>query len=220
LNEGRGRIIYDIVKGAKAIVHTMLPGNYGGDALADLLSGDENFSGKLPYTYSAHTNALVKYDYKACERREVMSGVYDYDAKTYQLWWFGEGLSYTEFAYSNLTVDKVEFSQDDVLHFSVDVTNTGGCAGKDVVMLFSSDLYASVMPDNRRLRAFEKIDLQPGQTRTVHFSLPASDLAFVNLDNHWMLEEGDFEMTVGDQTLLVRCARTYIWNTPNIPEQK
>lgn len=218
LNEGRGRIIYDIVKGAKAIVHTMLPGNYGGDALADLLAGDENFSGKLPYTYSAHTNALVKYDYKACERREVMSGVYDYDAKTYQLWWFGEGLSYTTFQYSNLTADKKEFTKDDVLRLTVDVTNTGERAGKEVVMLFSSDIYASVMPDNRRLRAFDKIDLLPGETQTVHFDIPASDLAFVNMDGHWMLEEGDFEMTVGGQTLPVRCTETYTWNTPNIPE--
>lgn len=218
LNEGRGRIIYDIVKGAKAIVHTMLPGNYGGDALADLLAGDENFSGKLPYTYSAHTNALVKYDYKACERREVMSGVYDYDAKTYQLWWFGEGLSYTTFQYSNLTADKKEFTKDDVLRLTVDVTNTGERAGKEVVMLFSSDIYASVMPDNRRLRAFDKIDLLPGETQTVHFDIPASDLAFVNMDGRWMLEEGDFEMTVGGQTLPVRCTETYTWNTPNIPE--
>ena len=220
LNEGRGRVIYDIVKGAEAIVHTMLPGNYGGDALADLLAGDENFSGKLPYTYSAHTNALVKYDYKACERREVMSGVYDYDAKTYQLWWFGEGLSYTTFSYSNLTVDKTEFSKDDILHFSVDVTNTGERSGKETVMLFSSDVYASVMPDNRRLRAFEKIDLQPDETKTVHFDVPASDLAFVNMENLWTLEEGDFDITVGDQTVSVRCTRTYTWNTPNIPERK
>ena len=219
LNEGRGRIIYDIVKGAKAIIHAMLPGNYGGDALADLLAGDENFSGKLPYTYSAHTNALVKYDYKACERREVMSGVYDYDAKTYQLWWFGEGLSYTTFQYGNLAVDKTEFSKDDVLHISVDVTNTGERSGKEVVMLFSSDIYASVMPDNRRLRAFEKIDLKPGETKTVHFDIPASDLAFVNMDGRWMLEEGDFDIMVGDQTLPIHCVESYIWNTPNIPEE-
>lgn len=220
LNEGRGRIIYDIVKGAKAIVHTMLPGNYGGDALAELLAGDANFSGRLPYTYSAHTNALVKYDYKACERREVMSGVYDYDAKTYQLWWFGEGLSYTTYAYNNLKVDKSEFKQGDILTVTVDVTNTGKMAGKEVVMLYSSDLYASVMPDNRRLRAFDKIELQPGETKTVAFRLKASDLAFVNMDNRWMLEEGDFTLTVGDCTTDIRCTETYTWSTPNIPENE
>ena len=218
LNEGRGRIIYDIVKGAKAIVHTMLPGNYGGDALAELLAGDANFSGRLPYTYSAHTNALVKYDYKACERREVMSGVYDYDAKTYQLWWFGEGLSYTTYAYSNLRVDKTAFKKGDVLTVNVDVTNTGKMAGKETVMLFSSDLYASVMPDNRRLRAFEKIELQPGETKTVTFSLKASELAFVNMDNRWMLEEGDFTLTVGNQNADIHCTETYTWSTPNIPQ--
>lgn len=220
LNEGRGRIIYDIVKGAKAIIHTMLPGNYGGDALAELLAGDANFSGRLPYTYSAHTNALVKYDYKACERREVMSGVYDYDAKTYQLWWFGEGLSYTTYAYSNLKVDKSEFKQGDILTVTVDVTNTGKMAGKEVVMLYSSDLYASVMPDNRRLRAFDKIELQPGETKAVTFRLKASDLAFVNMDNRWMLEEGDFTLTVGDCSADIHCTETYTWNTPNIPENE
>ena len=220
LNEGRGRIIYDIVKGAKAIVHTMLPGNFGGDALAELLAGDANFSGRMPYTYSAHTNALVKYDYKACERREVMSGVYDYDAKTYQLWWFGEGLSYTTYEYSNLKVDKPNFKQGDILTVTVEVTNTGKMAGKETVMLFSSDLYASVMPDNRRLRAFEKIDLQPGETKTVTFRIKASELAFVNNDNRWMLEEGDFTLTAGDQTAHIRCMETYTWNTPNIPQNE
>ncbi len=220
LNEGRARIISDIVKGCKAVIHTLLPGNYGGDALADLISGDANFSGRLPYTYSAHTGALVKYDYKACERREVMSGVYDYDAKTYQQWWFGEGLSYTTFEYSNLSVDKTSFKQGDTLSVTIQVTNTGKMSGKETVLLYSSDLYASIMPDNRRLRAFEKIELAPGETRTVTFPLKASALAFVNGDNRWMLEEGDFTLTCGNRSIDVHCTETHVWNTPNIPENE
>ena len=216
LNEGRARTIYDIEPVAKAIVHTLLPGNYGGDALAELLAGDENFSGRLPYTYSARPNALVNYDYKACEVRSTMSGVYDYDAKTYEQWWFGAGLSYTTYEYSNLKVDKTEFTKDDLLTFSVDVKNTGNMAGKEVVLLYSSDLYASLMPDNKRLRGFDKIELAPGETKTVVFEIKASDLAFVNADDKWTLEEGDFNIICGKQILTIRCTQTYTWNTPNI----
>ncbi len=216
LNEGRARVIGDIVPCAQAVVDVLLPGNYGGDALAALLSGRENFSGRLPFTYSRFVNALVKYDYKAAECREVMSGVYDYDAKTYEQWWFGEGMSYTTFAYSNLKASKTDFTKDDVLSFTVDVTNTGARAGKEVVMLYSSDLYASLMPDNRRLRAFTKIDLAAGETRTVTLTINASDLAFAGADARWRLEEGDFEIRVGDQMVPLHCTETYVWNTPNI----
>lgn len=216
LNEGRARTIYDIEPVAKAIVHTLLPGNYGGDALAELLAGDENFSGRLPYTYSARPNALVNYDYKACEVRSTMSGVYDYDAKTYEQWWFGAGMSYTTYEYSNLQVDKAEFTKDDLLTFSVDVKNTGNMAGKEVVLLYSSDLYASLMPDNKRLRGFDKIELAPGETKSVVFKIKASDLAFVNAEDKWTLEEGDFNIICGKQILPIRCTQTYTWSTPNI----
>ncbi len=165
LNESRGRAISDIEPLAKAVVHTMLPGNYGGDALAELLAGNENFSGRLPYTYSAEPNAMVNYDYKASEVRETISGVYDYNAKTYEQWWFGAGMSYTTYTYSNLRADKNSFTKDDVLTFTVDV-KTGAMAGKETVMLYASDLYASLMPDNRRLRGFEKIVLAPDESKT------------------------------------------------------
>lgn len=219
LNEGRARIISDIVDGCKAVIQTILPGNYGGDALAELLAGDENFSGRLPYTYSANTNALVKYDFKACEVRDVMmDGVYNYDAKTYQQWWFGEGLSYTTFEYSNLKVDKQVFNAGDELTVTVDVKNTGKRAGKEVVMLFSTDLYASqVLPDNRRLREFTKIELQPGETQKVTLKIKASDLAYVNGRGQWMLEKGDFKLQVGNQIAKVNCSETYTWDTTNIP---
>lgn len=217
LNEGRGRIISDIEPLAGAIVHTLLPGNYGGDALGSLLIGKENFSGRLPYTYAAQTNALVNYDYKASEVRETISGVYDYNAKTYEQWWFGTGLSYTTYEYSNFRTDKTQFKKDDILNFSVDVKNTGAMIGKETVLLYTSDLYASLMPDNRRLRGFEKIELLPGETKTITFRIPAKDLAFVGANRKWTLEEGSFLISCGNQKITLYCTETHTWNEANIP---
>ena len=216
LNEGRPRIIGDIEPLAKAIVDVMLPSNYGGDALAALLAGDENFSGKLPFTYSKHINALHTYDYKVSEHREVMEGSYNYDAVMDVQWPFGHGLSYTTFAYSDLTVDKTSFAAGDVLKVSVKVTNTGDRAGKEAVLLYSSDLVASLIPDVKRLRGFEKIELQPGETKTVSFELPASELAFVGADGKWRLEEGDFRLACSGLGVMVKCTETKVWDTPNI----
>lgn len=216
LNEGRPRIVSDIEPLAKAVVHAMLPGNYGGDALANLLAGDTNFSGKMPYTYPKASCALTTYDYKPCEHvGRPMEGAYNYDAQVAVQWAFGYGLSYTTYAYSNLTVDKAEFDAGDVLTFSVDVKNTGNRAGKESVLLFSSDLVASLTPDTRRLRAFEKVELQPGETRTVTLKVKASDLAFVGYDGHWVLEKGTFRIQAGDQVLDIACTETHRWETPN-----
>jgi beta-glucosidase len=194
----------------------MLPSNYGADALAALLSGDENFSGKLPFTYSKHINALHTYDYKVSEHRETMEGSYNYDAVMDVQWPFGFGLSYTQFAYSNLKVSASEFGADDVLKVSVDVTNTGSVAGKEAVLVYSSDLVASLIPDVKRLRAFEKISLNPGQTQTVTFEIPASRLAFVGADGKWRLEEGDFRISCGGLGVMTKCTQTKVWETPNI----
>ena len=218
LNESRGRAISDIEPLAKAVVHTMLPGNYGGDALAELLAGNENFSGRLPYTYSAQPNAMVNYDYKASEVRETISGVYDYNAKTYEQWWFGAGMSYTTYTYSNLRADKNSFTKDDVLTFTVDVKNTGAMAGKETVMLYASDLYASLMPDNRRLRGFEKIVLAPDESKTVTFRIKASDLAFMGTGKKWTLEAGEFNIACGDQSVNIHCTEDYTWEEENIPD--
>ena len=215
LNEGRPRLIGDIEPLAGAIVDVMLPGNYGGDALAALLAGDENFSGRLPFTYSRHINALHTYDYKVSEHREVMEGSYNYDAIMDVQWPFGHGLSYTGFAYSNLRVSAEEFTSSDVLKVSVDVTNTGDRAGKEAVLLYSSDLVASVIPDVKRLRGFEKVALEPGETATVEFTLPASDLAFVGADGRWRLEKGDFRLACGGLGVMTRCTATKVWDTPN-----
>ncbi len=216
LNEGRPRIIADIEPLAKAVVNILLPGNYGGDALANLLAGDANFSAKMPYTYPKEINTLINYDYKVSEEVSTMAGAYDYDAKVTQQWPFGYGLSYTTFTYSNLRVDKSNFSADDKITVSVDVRNAGHVAGKEAVLLYSSDLIASLVPDSRRLRAFQKIELQPGETKTVTFTLPASDLAFVGEDGKWVIEEGEFVFTAGNQNLKVNCTNTKKWDTPNI----
>ena len=216
LNEGRPRLIADIEPLAKSIVHIFLPGNYGADALVNLLSGDENFSAKMPYTYPKEINSLINYDYKVSEEVGTMAGAYDYDAKVILQWPFGYGLSYTSYIYSNLRVDKTSFTADDILTVSVDVKNTGSRAGKEAVLLYSSDLVASLTPDNKRLRAFDKVALEPGETKTVRFTLPAKDLAFVGADGRWTLEEGTFTLKVGRLTQDVQCTKTKTWDTPNI----
>jgi beta-glucosidase len=216
LNEGRPRLIADIEPLAKAVVDILIPGNYGGDALANLLAGDVNFSAKLPYTYPREINSLNTYDYKVSEEVGTMSGAYNYDAKVSLQWPFGYGLSYTTFEYSNLKVDKTSFTADDILTVSVDVKNTGRRVGKEAVLLYSSDLVASIVPDNKRLRDFTKIELQPGEQKTVTFQLPAKNLAFVNADGKWTLEEGDFELKIDRQKQGVKCTKTKVWDTPNI----
>ena len=215
LNEGRPRLISPIVEDAKAIVNIMLPSNYGADALVDLLTGKANFSGKLPFTYPKHSGALTTYDYKKGEVAATMEGAYNYEAKIDVQWPFGTGLSYTTFAYSNIRADKTDFTADENITISVDVTNTGKVAGKEAVLLFASDEVATVSPDVRRLRQFTKIDLKPGETKTVSLSFPASDLAFVNYDNQWTLEEGSFRISVGSESLKLNCTQTKVWETPN-----
>lgn len=215
LNEGRPRLIADIEPLAQGVVDILIPGNYGGDALAQLLSGKANFSGKMPYTYPKEINSLANYDFKKSEEVGTMEGAYDYNAKITQQWGFGQGLSYTTYQYSNLKVDKATFAHDDVIRVSVEVKNTGKVAGKESVLLFSSDLVASMVPDGRRLRAFDKVALQPGESKTVTFDLKANDLAFVGWDGKWMLEEGDFKLMVADQQATIHCNETHKWASAN-----
>ena len=215
LNEGRPRLIADIEPLAKGIIDIFLPGNYGGDALAQLVAGKQNFSGKMPYTYPKEINSLANYDFKKSEVVGTMEGAYDYNAKITQQWGFGQGLSYTTYQYSNLKVSQSQFRHGDVIKVSVDVKNTGKVAGKESVLLFSSDLIASMTPDGRRLRAFDKVELQPGETKTVTFDLKADDLAFVGYDGKWILEEGDFKLMIADQTADIHCGDTYQWQTAN-----
>ena len=215
LNEGRPRLIADIEPLAQGIINILIPGNMGGDALANLVSGKSNFSGKMPYTYPKEINSLANYDFKKSEEVGTMEGAYDYNAKITQQWGFGHGLSYTSYQYSNLKVSQSDFGHGDIIKVSVDVKNTGKVAGKESVLLFSSDLIASMLPDGRRLRAFDKIELQPGETKTVTFNLNADDLAFVGYDGKWVLEEGDFKLMIADQTVNIHCDKTYQWQSAN-----
>ena len=210
LNEGRPRLISDIEPLARAVVDILLPSHYGGDALAALLSGDENFSGRLPFTYPAYPNAFTTYNFKVMEDRSTTPGIYNYENHASVQWWFGEGLSYTSFAYSGFAVDKEKFGAKDMLNFSIDVTNTGERDGKEVVMIYSSDDYASLMPDNRRLRAFTKVDLKAGETKKVSLQIPAEDLSFVGTDGKYHLEEGSFTFMCGGQYLKADCTETRI----------
>lgn len=215
LNEGRPRLISDIEPLAQGIINILIPGNMGGDALANLVSGKSNFSGKMPYTYPKEINSLANYDFKKSEEVGTMEGAYDYNAKITQQWGFGYGLSYTSYKYSNLKVSQSDFRHGDIIKVSVDVKNTGKVAGKESVLLFSSDLIASVVPDGRRLRAFDKVELQPGETKTMTFELKADDLAFVGWNGKWRLEEGDFKLMIADQSADIHCTDTYQWPTAN-----
>ena len=215
LNEGRPRLIADIEPLAQGIIDILIPGNMGGDALVGLVSGKSNFSGKMPYTYPKEINSLANYDFKKSEEVGTMEGAYDYNAKITQQWGFGYGLSYTSYKYSNLKVSQSDFRHGDIIKVSVDVKNTGKVAGKESVLLFSSDLIASMVPDGRRLRAFDKIELQPGETKTVTFNLNADDLAFVGYDGKWVLEEGDFKLMIADQSADIHCDKTYQWQSAN-----
>ncbi len=194
LNEGRPRIIRRIEPGAAAILDIYLPSNYGADALADVLTGDVNPSGKLPITYPRNTNDLVGYIHKPSEGSGNPQG-----GETSPQYPFGFGLSYTNFSYSNLTVNKTSFDPDESVTVSVTVTNAGTKAGKEVVQLFISDVIASALtPDVRRLRGFDKIMLNAGESKTVEFKIPMKVLAFVAPDNKKHLEQGDFKVMIGN----------------------
>lgn len=215
INGGRPRIINDIEPLADGILDVLLPGNFGGDALANILAGDANPSAKMPYTYPKNQAELTTYDYRVSEETDKMEGAYDYDAVVSVQWPFGFGLSYTTFKYDKFACSKTEFDADDTLLFTVDVTNTGSAVGKEVVMLFSRDMVASLTPENRRLRAFRKVELQPGETKTVTLPINASDLAFVDSDGKWTLEKGDFRMQAGTEVLNLKCTYPHKWSTPN-----
>lgn len=216
LNEGRPRIIRSIEPDAKAILQIYLPGNYGADALADILSGDVNPSGRLPYTYPKFEQGMITYDHKPSQNIEgKMDGAYDYSAQTSVQYPFGFGLSYTSFEYSNLVIDHKEFISGDTIMINVDVKNTGAVSGKEAVMLFSRDVVASITPDVRRLRAFEKISLNPGEIKTLGLKLPADNLAFVNENGKWTLESGDFMLQIGNLTARINCRTTKNWEKSN-----
>ena len=199
LNEGRPRIISKFEQDMKGIIQAYLPGNFGGDALADIIFGDVNPSGKLPYNYPRYPNALIPYIHKPSEEQSKAAGVYNYEADYNPQFFFGDGLSYTTFEYSDLQLNKSSIATNGDFTVEVKVTNTGNRAGKEVVEVYTSDLYASQStPDVKRLRRFEKISLEPGETKTVSFTINAKDLAYFTPKGESLVEPGEFEVMIKD----------------------
>ena len=199
LNEGRPRIISQIEPAMQAVVQTYLPGNFGGDALADILYGEVNPSGKLPYTYPRYPNATIGYIHKPSEEQKKAEGVYNYEADYNPQYRFGDGLSYTTFDYSDLKINKTEIGVGEDLEISVKVTNTGNRKGKEVVELYTSDLYASkITPDVKRLRRFTKIELAPKESKTINFIISTDDLKYADNHGESILEPGEFKILVKD----------------------
>lgn len=211
LNEGRPRIIADIEPYASAVVDMLIPGEHGSDAIARLLTGEDNFSARMPYTYPRYSASLTNYDYRASEEAGTMEGAYDYNAQVDVQWPFGYGMSYTTFRYDNMKVNKSDFDINDSISVKVNVTNTGSRAGKEGVLLFSREQVASIVPEVRRLRAFTKISLEPGETKEVTLTIPAKDLAFVGLDGKWHLEQGKFMLQEGDKIAWINCRKTTVF---------
>ena len=197
LNEGRPRLINRIEKDMAAVIQIYLPSNFGGDALAAILTGEVNPSGKLPYTYPMFANSLLTYDHKPSEEQNKMEGMYDYESDFAVQYPFGFGLSYTDFEYSDLSLSRSEIDPDGSLTISVTVKNTGKREGKEVVQLYIADLFASISPDIMRLRGFEKVLLTAGESMTVSFEISARDVAFVDSNNEWTVESGEYEVQVG-----------------------
>jgi beta-glucosidase len=206
LSEGRPRIISKIEPGAAAILHIYLPGNYGADALAEVLAGTIVPSGKLPITYPRHPNSLVGYIHKPSEGEGNPQG-----GEFTPQYPFGFGLSYTTFSYQGLTIKKESFAPGDTATISVSVRNDGPRDAKEVVQLFISDVQASFTPDVKRLRGFEKVLIPGHGVEKVTFKVPIKQLAFVNPNNKMQLEEGDFRVQIADQSTKFRVTKTVVF---------
>ncbi len=205
LLEGRGRVIREIEQGAAAILMAYWPGGGGAQAIADVLAGDANPSGKLPFTYARHSNNLVTYDRKFTSAVTEISAPGDIKLHPSKPQWeFGHGLSYTTFEISNLRLSSDILRPGEALTVSIDVKNTGARAGKETVELYTSDLFASTTPAGKRLRAFTKISLEPGGRRTVTFALTPADLAFVDAGCRTITEPGEFDVLIGGLTARFR----------------
>lgn len=201
LNEGRPRLISDFEDKMEAVIQCYLAGNEGGRALADILYGDVNPSGRLPYNYPRYPNSLEKYNRKYTESLgdEEQNNDAKYEKSYSPQFEFGTGLSYTTFAYSNLKIDKTTITDSEDVTVSVTVTNTGKVAGKESVLLYLSDVYASITPEVKALKRFQKISLDPNESKTLTFTLQPKDLQFVNNDLKWISEKGTFKIQIGNQ---------------------
>jgi beta-glucosidase len=191
--QGRPRVINRIADKVPAILLGMNPGTQGGQAIADVLFGDHNPSGKLPFTYPRNPNNLIMYDHKLFETEATSFG----NTANKPQFDFGFGLSYTTFEYSNLKLSSNSMGMNDQMTISVDVKNTGSRSGKEPVILFVRDEVASLSPAGKRVKRFAKISLEPGQTRTLAFNLGRADLSFIGIDNKPVTEPGEFTVMVG-----------------------
>jgi beta-glucosidase len=189
---GKPHIIRELEPKSSAILNAYLPGDFGGEAITEIIFGKVNPSGKLPYTYPKFDGVIEYYDYV---NSETKTNKLD-DKPNDPQWPFGYGMSYTTFSYSNL---KIENTEGGIIKASVEVKNTGSLAGKEVVQWFITDEYASITPANKKLKHFEKIDLNPGESKTVTFTIDSKTLAFVNTKNEWITEAGTFIVSIGDQ---------------------
>jgi beta-glucosidase len=196
LIEGRPRVINRIVDGAKGILLALNPGNEGGTAIADVLFGDYNPNGKLPFSYPRTPNGLITYDHKLFETENTSYGNTAFSPQFH----FGSGLSYTSFAYTDLEVSPATTSIKGEVKVSVSVTNKGQRAGKEAVIVYVRDVVASLSPPGKRVRRFAKISLEPGQSKTLTFTLRPEDLSFIGTNNKPVVEAGDFEVIVGGLT--------------------
>ena len=193
LTEGRPRIISRIADSARAIVMAYNPSNEGGQAIADILFGDVNPSGKLPITYPRSTNRLFTYDHKMFSGEDWGEG----KAMAAPQFEFGSGLSYTSFSYSDLHVAPSTASGNQTIRVDVTVKNTGSRAGKEVVQLYLNERVASVTPPLKRLKRFAKVLLQPGESRQLSFELTSEDLSFIGANNKRIVEPGTFDVRIG-----------------------
>ena len=196
LVEGRPRIINRIAESANAILMAYNPSHEGGTAIADILFGDVNPSGKLPFTYPRTPNGLINYDHKPFETENTAFGNMAFNPQ----FQFGDGLSYTTFTYRDLRLGKQTISANEELPVSVTVTNAGQREGKEAVLVYVSDLAASISPPGKRLRRFAKISLKPGESRTLSFKLRNEDLSFINAENKRVAEPGEFEVKIAGLT--------------------
>ncbi|MDG1427945.1 MAG: glycoside hydrolase family 3 N-terminal domain-containing protein [Crocinitomicaceae bacterium] len=192
--EGRPRVIREIVEGAGAIVQAYLPGDYGADALVELIFGEENFSGKLPYTYPKYDGIFEFYDHPKSVARSKGNDFEAYDPQ----WDFGFGLSYSEVEYSNLRLSTKNMTTADSLVIEVDVTNKSERDTKEIVQLYVSDLFASMIPTGKSLKGFDKVEIKAGNTETTRFVITADDLKFVDASGNWISEAGTFEISIGN----------------------
>jgi beta-glucosidase len=196
LVEGRPRVIREAVELSSAVIQAYLPGDFGGEALGDLLYGEVNFSGKLPYTYPKYNGQIEFYDHARSVARHKSNGFTAYDPQ----WDFGFGMSYTNYSYSELTLSKDEMSDGDSIVVSVDITNTGDMDGMEVVQMYISDHFASVVPTGKSLKAFKKVSVSTGNKETVSFVISKKDLIFVDAKGDWISEPGTFSVKIGDLT--------------------